>query len=190
MDPLIWGYILLAVGLILVVLEFFVPSGGVIGLSAFCCLVAAIVMAFRSSGGMGLVFMTGAVLGVPLIIALGVQWWPYTPMGSRILLRNPTSAEVMPDTDDMKSLLGKIGETRSLMMPSGAVEIDGKMVDAMSEGQVIELGQQVKVIDVRGMHVVVRPVSDAPAVVHPRKDDMLSQSIESLGLDDLNEPLR
>jgi hypothetical protein len=74
------------------------------------------------------------------------------------------------------------------MMPSGAVLIEGATIDAMSEGIGIEAGQRIKVIEVRGTRVLVRPVdeSEPPAAA---SDDVLSQPIESLGLDSLEDPL-
>ena len=71
------------------------------------------------------------------------------------------------------------------MLPSGAVEIDGQTIDALSEGVPIESGQRVRVIEVRGMRVVVRPADDEP----PTTDDVLSQPIDSLGLEPFDDPL-
>jgi len=76
------------------------------------------------------------------------------------------------------------------MLPSGAVEIDGQMVDAMSQGQAIEPGQYVVVTEVRANRVVVRlaketerPGSRAAA------EDLLSRPIEELGIESLDDPL-
>jgi hypothetical protein len=49
----------------------------------------------------------------------------------------------------------------------------------------IEAGQAVRVIEVRGNRVVVRPADDA----EPPAGDVLSQPIESLGLDSFEDPL-
>ena len=44
------------------------------------------------------------------------------------------------------------------MLPSGAVAFEELTVDAVSEGMAIEAGQKVRVVDVRGNRVVVRPL--------------------------------
>ncbi len=197
-DPLTWALLLLAAGLVLVLVEFFVPSAGVLGFSAAACLVVAIVLAFRHSGTAGLTFMAVTVAGTPLLLALGAHLWPHTPIGRRVLLGVPKPEEVLPDTPhrrELKSLLGKVGRAQSPMMPSGAVEVDGHTIDALSEGPAIELGTLVKVIEVRGSQVVVRPTEGElpPASESPRDvraaDNVLAQPLESLGLDELNEPL-
>jgi membrane-bound ClpP family serine protease len=70
------------------------------------------------------------------------------------------------------------------MLPSGAVTIDGRTINAVSEGVPIDAGQRVRVIDVHGNRVVVRPVDDASA-----GPDSLSRPIEAVGLDPFDDPL-
>jgi membrane-bound serine protease (ClpP class) len=95
----------------------------------------------------------------------------------------------MPDTPErrtLRQLVGKIGVTKSVMLPSGAVVIDGQTIDALTEGIPIEAGQRVRVIEVRGNRVVVRAAEDDETVA---TDDVRSRPIESLGLDSLEDPL-
>jgi len=88
---------------------------------------------------------------------------------------------------ELKRLIGKVGQAKTLMMPSGAVVIDGRTIDALSEGLPIEAGQSVRVVEVRGTRVVVRSTSQAPTPADP--GDPLSQPIDSLGLDRSTTPL-
>jgi membrane-bound ClpP family serine protease len=103
----------------------------------------------------------------------------------------PTAAEVMPDDEQrrrLRQLVGKTGQAKSMMLPSGAVEVDGHVVDAVSQGMPIEPGERVRVVEVRGTMVVVQPLGEAPAVERGA-DDVLAQPIESLGIDPFEEPL-
>jgi membrane-bound ClpP family serine protease len=189
MDPLLWAVLLLALGLTLMVAEVFIPSGGVLGFLSIVSLVSGVVMAFYNRGLVaGVVFLSVIAVLVPGALAVAFRWWPSTPMGRRLLLEVPTSEEVLPDTPQrraLRQLVGKLGTAKSVMLPSGAVVVDGHSIDAISEGMPIEAGQRVRVIEVRGNRVVVRPADDAA----PEGDDMLSRPIESLGLDALDEPL-
>src|SRR5688500_12572847 len=118
MSPLYWAILLLAFGLGLIVLEMFIPSGGVIGFISLTAVVTSIIMAFRYSEYTGLGFMAGAILGTPLLIALLFKWWPNTPLGRRILLTLPNGDDVLPDGDlrkQMKALVGKLGTAKSMM---------------------------------------------------------------------------
>jgi membrane-bound ClpP family serine protease len=189
MDPLAWSALLLVLGLTLVMVEVFIPSGGILGFLSIASLLASIALAFYHRGPLvGFVFLTVAAVLVPTALALAFRWWPHTPMGRRLLLDVPTSEEVLPDSPQRRSLrqlVGKVGVAKNMMLPSGAVVIDGQTIDALSEGMPIEAGQRVRVIEVRGNRVVVRPADDLP----PPSDDVLSQPIESLGLDSLEDPL-
>jgi membrane-bound ClpP family serine protease len=190
MDYLSWAAILLAVGLALAMLEVFVPSGGLLGFLSILSMLSAVFLAFRHGPWSGIGFLGLAVFAAPAGLILALQWWPKTPMGRRILLPLPKGEDVLPDSDkrrNLKSLVGKIGKARTLMLPSGAVNIEDTIVDALSEGMAIEAGSWVKVVEVRGTRVVVRPTNERPHVEdHPAG---LDQSIESIGLDPFDDPL-
>ncbi len=198
MDPLIWASLLLLLAIALVMLEVFIPSGGVIGVMAALSVIGAVGMAFYRSPGTGLSFLVLALLALPAALGLALKVWPNTPFGRRILPNIPTSQEVLPDSEHrrgLQELVGKFGHAKSLMLPSGAAEISGRTVDALSEGVAIEAGQLVRVIEVRGNRVLVRPATEedlrrektVAATTVP--DDMLSRPIESIGLDPFEDPI-
>lgn len=189
LDPLAWSVLLLLVGVLLIMVEVFVPSGGVLGFLSIGSLMAGIILAFYHRGPeVGFLFLALTSIVVPAALMFAFRWWPKTPMGRRVLLEVPTSEEVLPDTPERRTLrqmVGKVGVAKSVMLPSGAVVVEGQTIDALSEGSPIEAGQSVKVIEVRGNRVVVRATEEAPT----SNNDILSQPIESLGLDSLEDPL-
>ncbi|HEX3727492.1 MAG TPA: NfeD family protein [Pirellulales bacterium] len=189
MDPIVWAAILLVLGLTLVVAEVFLPSGGILGFLSLSALVSAVSLAFYYRGlEAGFLFLTVTAVLVPGALALAFRWWPHTPMGRRLLLDVPRGEDLLPDSPQrrtLRQLVGKLGVAKTVMLPSGAIIVDGQTIDARSEGMPIEAGQHVRVIEVRGNRVVVQPADDAP----PPADDLLSRPIESLGLDALDDPL-
>jgi membrane-bound ClpP family serine protease len=189
MDPLVWAALLLFLGLVLVCVEVFIPSGGILGILSIASLMAGIIVAFYHRGAeIGFLFLAITAVAVPTALVLAFRWWPKTPMGRRLLLDVPTSEEVLPDSPQrraLRQLVGKLGTAKTVMLPSGAVVIDGQTFDALSEGMPIEAGQRVRVIEVHGNRVVVRPADELPQT----SDDVLSQPIESLGLESLEDPL-
>jgi membrane-bound ClpP family serine protease len=191
MDPLLWSIILLLVGIALVACEVFVPSGGVLGFLSLASLGSSIALAFYHRGlEVGLIFLSAAALAVPVTLIFTFRWWPHTAMGKRLLLNIPTSQDVLPDTPQRRKLsqrVGKVGTATSQMLPGGAISVGGVSVDAISEGMPIEVGQRVRIINVRGNRVLVRPVTDE-AEAEP-SDDILSRPIESLGLEPFDDPL-
>jgi membrane-bound serine protease (ClpP class) len=190
MDPLVWAALLLLVGLTLVICEVFIPSGGMLGLLSIAALVTSVSLAFYHKGlEIGLLFVFVATVLVPAALALAFRYWPHTPMGRRLLLDVRSSDEVLPDTPERRKLaqlVGKLGVAKTLMLPSGAVLVEGRTIDALSEGMSIEAGQRIRVIAVHGSRVVVRPAEDDE---EPAENDVLSRPIESLGIDSLEDPL-
>ena len=189
MDPWAWAIVLLLIGLGLAIMEVFIPSAGILSFLAICSLVAAIVMAFLEGPTVGFTVLISAVLGLPVAVVLALRWWPSTPLGRRMLLRVPMGREVLPDSPRMRNLkeLGnRVGRAKSEMLPSGAVSIDGRTIDAVSEGMAIAAGQRVRVVEVHGNRVVVRPVDEeTPSEADA---DPLSRPIDTVGLDPFEEP--
>jgi membrane-bound serine protease (ClpP class) len=175
-------------GCALVVLEVFIPSGGIIGTASAVCFVASILIAFQQSAVTGFAFTAATVLAVPIMLALAFKYWPKTPMGKSFLGELPTDEDVLPQ-DPRRALIGRVGVARSKMLPSGTVEIDGQMIDAVTQGQAIEPGAYVTVIEVRANRVVVRPAGRDQRPSHQNPNDLLSRPIDELGIESLEDPL-
>jgi membrane-bound serine protease (ClpP class) len=161
MTPLAWSILLLVVGLVFLVLEFFIPSGGALGALCALSFLAAIVVGFIAGLWTGTVMLLAVCVIVPLSVGASIRFWPNTPIGRRMLVERPRSAdEVLPETvayRGLKDLVGRHGQSKGLMMPGGNVIIDGKTYDAVSEGPPIEPRQPVVVVGVSTQRLVVRP---------------------------------
>ena len=161
MNSLFWTVILLAVGLLVMVLEVFVPSGGILGFVSVVAILAAVVMAFVEQGpAIGMLFLTAAVVSVPGVLIMAFRWFPRTPLGRRVLPPPPDASEVLPESPLRKRARGMVGRSGRVvceMLPWGSVEIDGTTLEAVSETGPIALGTIVEAVGVQGMGVVVRP---------------------------------
>jgi membrane-bound ClpP family serine protease len=164
-QTLFWAILLLLLGISCLVLEMFIPSGGLLGVLAGLSIVGAISLAFMSGPIQGLVMTLFVTMLIPVMLAVAVKFWPETPLGRLILLRRPQGAdEVLPQTEayrTMNALIGKRGVAKSLMLPSGVVLVEGKTYDAVSNGLPIDPGQNVRVIAIDTQRLVVR-VDDEP----------------------------
>lgn len=160
MSPLLWILLLVAVGLALVLLEVFVPSGGVLGLLAVLALGAGIVTAFVEQGAMvGMGVLAAILAAVPMVLGLAFRWFPATPLGRRVLPPPPSPDEVLPDAavrQRLRGLVGRRGRSVSELIPWGGVEIDGEPFEAMSEGGPIAGDEAIEVTGVQGRALVVR----------------------------------
>jgi membrane-bound serine protease (ClpP class) len=189
LDPVVWSVLLMLVGCVVLVLEVFIPSGGVLAVISAAAFVGAIVIAFQRGPMTGFSFVMTTAIAVPLVLVMAFHLWPKTKIGKAFLGELPRDEDVLPE-DPHRVLMGRVGVARSKMLPSGAVEIDGQMVDALSLGQAIEPGQYVVVTEVRANRVVVRPAKENERPGRPTSTaDMLSRPIEELGIESLEDPL-
>jgi membrane-bound serine protease (ClpP class) len=164
MSGLTWAVLLLGVALALLVLELFIPSGGLLGLLCGAGIVASIVMVFRESATYGTLYLVGLAILLPLLLVSMVRYWPHTAIG-RMMLNIPPPGTEAPSSaiqNPLEELVGKIGQAKSKMLPSGAIVIDGRTYDAFSGGFAVEAGDTVEVIRVEGNRIMVRPVDDHP----------------------------
>lgn len=194
MQTLIWPLVLLLGAVALILLELFVPSGGLIGVLAAIAFFGSVGLAFAESFRDGTIILLIDLLVLPCVIALAVKIWPHTPFGRRIMLRRGDDEEdVLPEAEEFHlrgTMLGKRGIARTELLPSGDVEIDGRVYDAVSDGVAIEPGQIVRVIAVRTQRLVVRPISDQEQLAEATDvNDVLSTPVDSLGIDPLDDPL-
>lgn len=183
-----WAIILLALGLGIAALEVFIPSGGVLAFLSLAALVGSIVLAFLSGIGTGITILAIAVIGVPLIVVVGLHFWPETPMGRRILAPTPEADEVLPEEprrQRLKALIGRVGRAKTKMLPSGVVLVDGSAIDAVSDGMPIEPGQPIRVLEVQGNRVLVRCIEGEPLTDGDR--DPLARPIDSISGDPFQE---
>ena len=94
MSVIFWPSVFLVLGLLLLMLEVFIPSGGFIGLSSIACLVLCLWYAFQESLGLLAAFMLIDLVALPLTAALAFSLWSRTPLGRRFFLKPPAPEEI------------------------------------------------------------------------------------------------
>lgn len=143
---------LIGVGILAILIETFVPAGGVIGIAGLGSIIAGIVVIFDRFGTLyGTVALLAAAVLIPVLIALYFRRFPRTFMGRRLILRDEEQTRSGPS-----GLAGQEGKTLTVLRPAGIAEIAGQRHTVVSRGEYIEAGQPVEVIRVEGSRIVVR----------------------------------
>lgn len=161
MDSLTLAYVLIAVGMLLLAAELFIPSGGILFVVSVCAIAGGIMMVFQEDTSMGWATLIGVFILVPLLGGILFHYWPKTPMGKRFFLAGPdedATVATMPTVMELEQFRGKVGRALSSLRPSGVVDFDGRRIDSITEGMMVDPGQWVRCIDVRSGKVIVRPV--------------------------------
>ena len=168
---LLFGFLFLGAAVILLFLELFVPSGGLIGALAGIAGIASIICFFRYDTTWGLVAAGSYVVLGPIAGVFVFRWWLNSPLARNIILGGPDLPNAEGDTSAMsaeharqersaqlRQLIGAHGVTVTPLRPVGTVKINGQRIDAMAEGTVIDAGTPVIVTDVYDNQIKVRPV--------------------------------
>lgn len=165
MENLIVAYALIFIGLLLLAAELFLPTAGILGVLGTAAVITGVTIAFQYSSTQGVVAMIVVVVLVPSVGPLLMAYVPRTPLGRRFFLATPSEDDTiasMPVNLELEQLRGRYGKTLSPLRPSGVADFDGRRVDVMSEGTLVEAGRWVKVMEVKASRVVVREVSGPP----------------------------
>jgi membrane-bound serine protease (ClpP class) len=155
------GLGLVGLGFLLLVAELFLFSSGILLVLSGASLTSGVVLTFLYDTTAGLLALIGVFFALPSIFVLFARVWPHTPLGKRFLLTAPpedATVAAMPVNQELEQLKGRIGRTLSSLRPAGVVDFDGRRIDTVTEGMMVEPGQWVRCIDVRAGRVVVRPV--------------------------------
>lgn len=142
---------LVVVGAGLLFLETILP-GLIAGIMGAGCLIAAVVLGYVSYGPkIGNLVLLAVSLGLLIGTAIWIKYFPQSRIAKVFI-----SQRVIGDLLEKPELVGKSGVAQTNLRPSGTAMIDGRRVDVVSEGGLIERGTPVKVVAVEGMRVVVR----------------------------------
>ena len=163
MDPALLALCGLLLGLTLLVLEFFIPSGGLIFILACISLVVGVWGAWKAWGqdefwAFG-TYLAAMLIFAPSAVIGGLYLLNNTAYGDRILLKAPKPEDVAglsTENDKLKELVGKRGKTLGLLNPGGMVTVEGTRYHCESEGMLIDPGTEVEVVSAEGARLVVR----------------------------------
>ncbi len=177
MDPgyATFGFILIGVGLCCSVGELFLPSGFFL-VTSMGCIALGVGLTFAAGSTTGMLALLGVLVAVPMMALLLFKVWPKTPLGRHFLLTKPradATLAAVPLNQELDKLRGRIGKTLAPLRPAGVADFDGRRVDVITEGMMVDGGQWVRCIDVRAGKVVVRPV-EKPDALDDIADDLFT----------------
>lgn len=165
-----WEIALFVVGVGLLLAEIFViPGFGIAGVAGLIAVVFSLGVSlignigfdFPSGPAVSSAVMTLAatfVLFIILLFSLG-RYLPRSERFNQLVLQPALSSDMgYTSADSHFEFLGKNGLSTTPLRPSGSAEISGKRVDVVTDGEFIESGTPVEVVDVQGARVQVRAV--------------------------------
>lgn len=142
----------------LLVAEIFIPSGGLISICALGCLIGGLMIFFQNSSTAGWVGIAVAIVMIPSVLIAAYRIFPRTKFGKSVILAPPKrqAGDAIPDTDELKELLGAVGEVVSPLRPVGMCNFSGQRVECVAESGYVDKSKRVEVIRVQGTQLTVR----------------------------------
>ena len=160
-NTLILGFLLIGAGFLLLAADLFLMSG-ILAVLSLGAIIIGVILTFLSGGfAVGLVTAVAVFIALPVTVRLLLYLWPRTTMGRQFFLTEQSedaTVASLPVNQELEHLKGRIGRTLSALRPAGMVDFDGRRVDTITEGMMVEASQMVRCIDVRAGKVVVRPI--------------------------------
>jgi membrane-bound serine protease (ClpP class) len=127
--------------------------GLVMGVLGFLAVMGAIVYAFASG-----YTRTGIVLSLITIAYVPAFFLIWKHVAGRFFAIHGGEAGFRPSTTLTVDLVGAEGEAVSALRPSGIAVLNGKRYDVVTQGEMLDRGTPIKVIEVSGNRVVVKKV--------------------------------
>jgi len=177
----VWEILFIIVGFVLIGLEVFViPGFGVAGISGIVLVIIGLLATFipdepgrsfplyipslpSTLHGLkvALATLVSSMIASLIGMAMLSRFLPRLPVLGRIVPENPTPSEVSTG-DPYRGLarVGDIGQTAGPLHPAGKARFAGELVDVVTQGEYLEAGIRVEVIERRGNRVVVRAISN------------------------------
>jgi membrane-bound serine protease (ClpP class) len=173
--------ILFGLGVTLLTLELFViPGFGFVGVAGIVLIVASIFMMLLKRPGPYLPpareevvrvirwMSASLIVSAALLFVIFKLVSPNVPLFGRLVLATSerawqgyTAGEKFAVQADV--LVGKVGVARSMLRPAGKAVFDGKLFDVVTEGDMIERGSKIRIIEVKGNRIVVQKAGESSA---------------------------
>jgi membrane-bound ClpP family serine protease len=175
-----WEFTLLAIllfvlGIALLLVEIFVlPGFGITGISGIALIVVSLVLVVlermpstsQEWAALGSALTTvgiGLIAGLATAVSIA-RYLPNIPYASRLVLAPPDDmAEDLlldgtPEGRKAAALLGAIGVAATTLRPAGKAQFSDEFLDVVAEGDYVETGSRVQVIEIEGNRIVVKEI--------------------------------
>lgn len=152
--------VMFGVGIALIISELFFTSG-ILGIIGGISVIISLILA-----GYDFTQMTFSII-IAFIVAVIAAVYFYkniekkNGLFSKLILQDQATRDNGYRSSVSKdAYIGKTGLTLTPLRPSGSAEIDGRRVDVITQGELIERNVMVSVIEVEGVRVVVKKHED------------------------------
>ena len=142
-------------GVIIIIAEIFLPSGGLLALVAAGLFGYSLFIVFHDISTMaGTYFVLADLFMIPVLVVVGLKILARSPATLRETLSSDRG--VVSQSPELGSFMGCEGKSVTDLHPSGTAIIDDTRVDVVSRGEYIDKDSNLIVVEVTGNQIIVR----------------------------------
>jgi len=152
--------ILFIIGLLLLVVEMFIPGFGFAGGTGLVLLILGIILTARTPFE-AFVMVTILLLLTAGALAIILRSAKKGKLSRKLILWSAAKHEDgFSSSSDMSALSGKEGIALTVLRPAGSGEFLGQRLDVVTDGTFIEKGKKIKIIRVEGRRILVESIDE------------------------------
>jgi len=154
MKPYILPILLQVIGILVIIVEIFIPSLGLltaIALSVFFYSLYIVYTSISSTAGMVLAGLD--IVLVPVLLVFGMKILARSPLALKRELSKQDG--VVSQKEDPKAYINMKGRSVTDLRPAGMAEINSQRVDVVTDGEYIDADTPIIVTDVSGNRIIV-----------------------------------
>jgi len=153
--------VLFAVGMVLLLIELFVPGFGIFGGLGLVALVLCILFQARSLLEALILLVAFSAIVIALALIAGRSLHRGFLFRTPLVLKDAEDKENgYVSSSDYSHLVGETGISITPLRPAGLAELSGRKYDVVTEGEFIPARSRVRVDRVVGSRIIVRQLED------------------------------
>ena len=154
-DRLLLPIILQLVGVVVIIAEIILPSGGILSIAALGVFGYSLFIVFNEiSMTIGFSFVAADLILIPVLVIVGLKLLARSPVTLRKTLSRKEG--VSSQSSELESYVGRQGNAVTNLRPAGIAVINGKRVDVVTRGEYLEKDSAIIVTAVTGNQIIVR----------------------------------
>lgn len=157
---LMFPIILQLVGVVVIISEIILPSGGILSILAAGVFGYSLFIAFNDiSTHTGLAFVIADVILIPILVIVGLKLLAKSPVTLRQTLSRKDGVSSQPS--ELDGYIHMEGTAVTDLRPAGTAFINDKRVDVVTRGEYLEKGVGILVTAVTGNQIIVKKKDDS-----------------------------
>lgn len=154
MKELTAPFVLQMLGILVIIAEIILPSGGLLSIVAIAILGYSLYLVFDTLPmNIAVIFLVADLIIIPILVVVGLKVLAKSPLTLRTQLSKTNGVSSQSST--LSTYLDQTGTAVSPLRPSGTASINGKRLDVVSRGDFINKDSPIVVVEVAGNQIIV-----------------------------------